>query len=86
MPVAVTAAYYKEWNTVLTPTQLQTEFLSATAVVTASLRRYLALTNAATAGNDTSGNAFNMTTTGLSDGVGLPTFPGVNNAAIAWVT
>lgn len=77
----MTVAFYKEWNVVLTPTQLQAEFLSAAPVITgASLRRYLALTNAATAGTDSSGNTFNMTAVGtLSDGTGLPTFPSTVN-------
>ena len=77
LPVSITAAYYMEWNVVLTPTQLQAQFLSASAVITgASLRRYLALSNAASAGTDTSGNSFNMTAVGtLADGTGLPTFP-----------
>lgn len=73
----ITAAYYKEWNTVLTPTQLQAEYLAAAPVISgASLRRYLPLVNAATAGTDTSGNSFNMSAVGaVADGVGLPTFP-----------
>ena len=72
----MTVAYYKEWNVVLTPAQLQAEFLSATPVITgASLSRYLVLSNAASAGTDTSGNSFNMTAVGtLADGTGLPTF------------
>lgn len=88
----MTVAYYMEWNVVLTPTQLAAQFLSATPLITgASLSRYLPLVNAATAGNDTSGNGFNMTAVGtLSDGTGLPTFPkkgrilliGANNAGM----
>lgn len=79
MAFATTVAFYKEWSTVLSPVQLQAEFLSATAVISAGLRRYLALVNAATAGTDTSGNTFNMTTTGVSDGVGSPTFPAISS-------
>lgn len=73
----ITFAYYKEWSTVLSPTQLQAEFLSAAPVITgATLRRDLVIANAASAGVDSSGNGFGMATIGtVSDGVGSPTFP-----------
>jgi hypothetical protein len=76
---AMTMAFYMEWNTVLTAAQLQTQFLSSTPIVAlGNLSRYLPLTNAATAGNDSSGNGFNMTVNGtLTNGASLPTFPPV---------
>jgi hypothetical protein len=74
---ACTAAYYMEWSVVLGSTDRNTQFLSATPVVQlGSLRRYLAMTNAASVGTDTSGNSFNMTGSGtITDGASLPTFP-----------
>lgn len=78
MPVVMTVAYYMEFNAVLTPTQLQAQFVSATPLIFGSLRRYYILADAVTAGVDSSGNGFNMVGTGLSDGVGLPTFPAVS--------
>jgi len=77
MSVATTVAYYMEWNTVLTPAQLATQFLSPIPIVAlANLSRYLPLANAATAGSDQSGNGYGMTVTGtLTDGTSAPTFP-----------
>ena len=75
-PVSITAAFYMEWNTVLTPAQLATQFSSSTpTVLLGNLHRYLPLANAATAGLDQSGNGFNMTVLGtLSDGPVNPSF------------
>ena len=76
-PVAMTMAYYMEWSVVLTPTEMATQFLSATPVVQlANLRRYMPLSTAATAATDSSGNNFGMSTLGtLTNGASLPTFP-----------
>lgn len=75
MPVAITAAFYMEWGSVLTLTQLNSQFLSATPVIS-GYRRYLPLTNASTALTDQSSNGYNFTTaTGLTNGSSLPTFP-----------
>lgn len=75
---AMTMAFYMEWSVPLSLSDLNTQFLSATPVVQlGSLSRYNILSNSATAGNDISGNGFNMTAIGVSDGVGLPTFPAV---------
>jgi hypothetical protein len=80
MSVATTVAYYMEWNVVLTLTQLNAQFLSATPVITgASLSRYLPLAAATGAGADSSGNGFNMTINGsLTNGATLPTFPALS--------
>jgi hypothetical protein len=74
---AATMAFYMEWNIVLTPTQLQSQFLSQSPnVALGNLSRYEQMTNAATAGIDSSGNGFNMSVVGsLTDGASLPTFP-----------
>lgn len=76
-PVAMTMAYYMEWGVVLTPTEIATQFLSATPVVQlANLRRYMPLTAATGAGADSSGNGYNMSITGtLTNGASLPSFP-----------
>lgn len=67
-------AYFMEFDSVLTPTQLASQFLSATPLTSA--RRYLVMTAAASAGTDTSGNGYNMTVSGsLTDGASNPTFP-----------
>ena len=76
--VGLTLAYYMEWSVVLGSTDRATQFLSATPVVQlGSLRRYLALTNAASAKTDTSGNGFNFDNIlgSITDGATLPTFP-----------
>jgi hypothetical protein len=79
--VNISMAYFKEWNTVLTPTQLTQEFNSATVVNTANLNRYLAMSAAGSAGTDTSGNGFNMTVSGtLTTGSSNPTFPTIVQA------
>lgn len=75
-------AFFREWDAVLTPTELNAEFASATVVRTANLRRNLPMTNAASAGTDISGNGFNLTISGsLTDGASLPTFPAATAAA-----
>lgn len=72
-----TFAYYMEWNTVLTQAQINQQFVSSVPVVALSnLRRYLPLANTTTAGNDSSGNGFNMTVAGtITNGASNPTFP-----------
>lgn len=70
-----TCAFYMEWSTVLTPTQLQAQFSSAKPIITSGLRRYLTLASASGAGTDASGNGYNMSTTGLTNGASSPLFP-----------
>ena len=77
---SMTMAFYMEWSVPLSLSDLNTQFLSNAPIVQlGSLRRYNILSNSATAGNDTSGNGYNMTVNGsISDGAGLPTFPSNN--------
>lgn len=69
-------AYYKEFDSVLTPTQLAAQFLSAAPISGPTCRRHLVMAAAASAGTDTSGNGFNFSVSGsLTDGADNPTFP-----------
>jgi hypothetical protein len=70
------AAYYMEWATVLTPTQLASQFLSPVPIVaTGSVNRYLPLNSAVSPGTDASGNGHNMSVTGtLTTGTSGPAF------------
>ncbi len=74
--VGLTAAYYMEWNSVLTSAQLNAQFLASTPVVaTGNVRRYMPLANSGSAGTDTT-NGYNMTVNGtITTGSGAPTFP-----------
>lgn len=72
---AAEMGFFKEWDAVLTPTEMLAESFRATPVRVANLRRYVALSTAATAGTDTSGNGFNLTISGtLTDGASAPIF------------
>jgi len=78
--VGMTGAYYMEWNTVLTSTQLSAQFLSSTPLISSGLERYLIMAASASAGTDTSGNGYNMTVNGtITTGSGAPTFPSVKS-------
>lgn len=70
-------AYFMEFDNTLSAAQVLTQSSRSTPITSGlTLRRYLALTNAASAGTDTSGNGFNLTVSGaLTDGASLPAFP-----------
>ncbi len=78
---AITVAFYMEWNTVLTPAQIATQFSSPTPIVAlGNLSRYLAMSSVASAGTDTSGNGYNMGVSGtLTLGASSPSFPASAN-------
>jgi hypothetical protein len=74
--VGMQAAFYMEWNVVLTLAQLNAQFLSATPVIGSGLRRYLALASSTSAGMDSSGNGYNFTVSGtVTTGASAPVFP-----------
>lgn len=81
---AAELANYMEFDSVLTATQLLAQSKTITPITAGglTLRRNIAMLNAATAGNDTSGNGFNLTISGtLTDGASSPTFPAAAGAA-----
>lgn len=83
---AAELAYYMEFDSVLTPTQLLAQSNTPTPITAGGLvlRRNLQMTTAATAGNDTSGNGFNLTVSGtLTDGSSNPTFPSAGGTIAA---